>query len=195
MARSLLSNIKEDVASDTGSTLFSFIKGEQLEYPVTLQFLSFILTSYTFEAVVVEGLNVAGQAAAPTTIKPGGVQTAITVRVPTYKGTWSSGGLYDAEDVVKYNGLYYKLGNAMSYTNSTLPNMDTLWILTTANTVYLQFFSTLGSTWSVQPTVDSSSYGFFELRVTEPANPVLQRTWKPVRGIIELLFSPTDIVP
>ena len=53
----------------------------------------------------------------------------------------------------------------------------------------------LGNDYQVQPSVAGSTYGFFELRVTEPANPIFARTWKPIRGMVEIQFSPTDIVP
>jgi hypothetical protein len=79
--------------------------------------------------------------------------------------------------------------------NTKLPTEDTdRWSETVLNKIYVQYPATLGSTWSVKPTVTSNTYGFFELRVTEPTDIIFSRTFKPIRGMVELLFSPTDEV-
>lgn len=39
MARSAISNISNDLQSDSGGILFSIIQGEQLEFPVTISFI------------------------------------------------------------------------------------------------------------------------------------------------------------
>lgn len=195
MARSKLTEIENDLITDSGSVLWSFIKGEQLEFPITLNFISDVTANYTYECVVVEALNVANQDSFPTTIKPNGVQTLITVRTPIKRGAWSSSTAYNKEDVVLYNNIYYKLLAGNSRVSATLPSADPLWQVTSLSKLYVQFGKTLGSTWSVSPVVGSPVYGFFELRVTEPADSIFSRTWKPVRGMVEILFSPTDIVP
>lgn len=194
MARSSLTTIVDDLIEDTGSVLWSLVKGEQLEFPITLNFIEGLPTAYIFEAVIVEALNVAGQTDKPTLIKPSGVQTVLTVRKPTNRGTWDSAQAYNKEEVVLYNGLYYKLLGGAARTNVTVPSSDSTWIVTVPNKVYVQFLNTLASTWAVAPIVDCPSYGFFELRVTEPNDAIFSRTWKPVRGMVEILFSPTDIV-
>jgi hypothetical protein len=61
--------------------------------------------------------------------------------------------------------------------------------------VYIQFPDDLAGGWAVQPGVNFNTYGFFELRVTEPLDAILTHTWKPVRGMVEMLFSPTEAVP
>jgi len=193
MARSSLIQIEQDPLDDSGSVLWSIIKGEQLEYPVTLTFLSNATTGYTYEAVVVEGLNVADQSSPPVTHRPGGVQTTLTVRVPTFRGNWDSAQAYNTEEVVYFNTKYYRLFSGVARVNATNPDVDPVWIETLLNKVYLQFPMTLASTWSVQPVVSGPVYGFFELRVTESSGS-FPRTWKPVRGMVEMLFSPTDIV-
>lgn len=195
MARSRINNTTDDLISDSGSVLWSFIKGEQLEFPVKLNFIDNVTAGYTYEAVVVEALNVSGQTEKPVTIRPNGVQTVLTVRVPTYRGLWDLSQAYNREEIVLYNGLYYKLLSGVARTNSTPPSSDPLWQVTTLDKVYLQFPAALASTWAVAPIVDAPVYGFFELRVTEPTNNIYRRTWKPVRGMVEILFSPTDIVP
>lgn len=200
MARSQLTDTTTDLFTDSGSVLWSFVRGEQLEFPVTLDFIqSPADVTYTYEAVVIEALNVAGQTRndRPVTSKTNGVQTVLVVRVPVYRGTWDALQAYNTEDVVLYNGLYYrKLREATeAVTNSTPPSSSTKWVTTVINRIYIQYPSTLGATWEVAPQVSSPVYGFFELRVSEPSYYGFPRTWKPIRGMVELLFSPTHIVP
>lgn len=196
MARSLINKNLEDPLNDSGNVLWSLVKGEQLEFPVTLSFTTNALVGYQFEAVVVEGANEDGQTVPPITIKPGGVQTTLNIRVPTFRGNWDNAQAYNLEEIVLNNGKYYRLISGIAYTSSVPPPLDTArWVETVTNRVYLQFPSTLASNWANTPGVDTCVYGFFELRVTEPSNSVFRRTWKPVRGMVELQFSPTDIVP
>jgi len=275
MARSRLVDPINDLVSDGGSVLFSFVKGEQLEFPITLGFLestigaqpaSFtgaivsgvltvtslsagtiipgqvitgagisantyisgyiggnggtgtyavtiftpgtmpsaspnvastsitaVVNSYVYEASVVEANNTVDQSSEPSSIKNNGVTTLLNIRVPTNRGTWVPGTTYNVEDVIFYNGAYYKQNSGYQGAVSTVtPNTDVArWSATEVNRVYVQFPKTLGSTWSQQGTVSSPVYGFFELRVTESANIVYPKTWKPVRGLVEILYSPT----
>lgn len=201
MARSRLIDPQLDIVSDPGAILFSMVIGEQLEFPITLSFItdaSYKTTTatdnYKYEAVVIEANNIAGQSSQPSTIKAGGVQTALFVRIPFYAGVWTgSAATYNKEDVVLYNGLYYKKLTASSQA-LIAPNLDTtVWEITALNKIYVRFPKELGSTWSIAPTITSNTYGFFELRVTEPGTG-FPRTFKPVRGLIELLYSPTAAV-
>ncbi len=195
MARAKLTNPTNDLISDNGSVLWSFVKGEQLEFPVDIAFISNAAIGYTYEAVVVEADNIIDQVSPPTTVKQGGVHTTLVVRVPTFIGSWSPSGAYTQAEVVSYNNKYYVLNSGIARTSSIPPDLDSTWSETTLNKVYVQFPKTLGATWAVQPGVNYMVYGFFELRITEPTNPVYQRTWKPVRGMVEIQFSPTDEVP
>lgn len=195
MARSRFAEPINDLMTDSGSVLWSFVKGEQLEYPVTLTFLEDVTLPYTFEAVIVEALNVTLQEDPPLQHKPGGVQTTLNIRLPVYQGVWNASNAYDTEDVVLYGTTYYRLTTGAGYINVDPPGVDPLWAVTALNIIYIQFPSSLASTWAVSPIVDYPVYGFFELRVTEPNNSIYIRTWKPVRGLVEVLFSPTDIVP
>lgn len=201
MARSRLTNTTQDLIADGGSVLWSLVKGEQLEFPITLNFVEDASVkhnpnqNYVYEAVVVEADNVAGQTDRPTSVKANGVQTTLFVRLPIYLGTWQSGQAYNKEEVVLYNSKYYKLITGSGRVNSTAPDLDTAWTETAINKVYVQFPSSLANTWSVQAGVDSPVYGFFELRVTEPVDQIFTRTFKPVRGMVEILFSPTDVTP
>lgn len=196
MARSRLTNTTQDLIADGGAVLWSFVKGEQLEFPVTLSFIEDasvkLNNNYIYEAVVIEAENSTGQATKPNTVKVGGVQTRLFVRLPVYLGNWQPQAAYNKEEVVFYGSKYYKLAKGSGRVNSTTPDADPMWVETSLNKIYLQFPSTLTSTWSPQATVDSPVYGFFELRVTEPNDPVFTRTFKPVRGMVEVLFSPTD---
>jgi hypothetical protein len=197
MARSRLTNTSQDLIADGGAVLWSFVKGEQLEFPITLNFVEDASVkannNYVYEAVVVEAANIARQIDRPTDIRENGIQTRLFVRLPVYLGAWQPAAAYNKEEVVLYNNKYYKLVQGSARTNSAVPSTDPLWTETSLNTIYLQYPSTLASTWSVQPVVDSPVYGFFELRVTEPQDQIFTRTFKPIRGMVEILFSPTDV--
>lgn len=197
MARSRLTNTTQDLIADGGAVLWSMVKGEQLEFPVVLNFVEDAsvkaTNNYTYEAVVVEADNVAGQTDRPTTVKANGVKTTLFVRLPVFEGNWSPSAAYNKEEVVYYGTKYYKLLLGAGRISSVTPDADPLWEETQLNKIYIQFPSALGTTWSVQPVVDSPTYGFFELRVTEPTDAVFTRTFKPVRGMVEILFSPTDV--
>jgi len=193
MARSKLTDSGDDLINDSGTVLWSFVKGEQLEFPVIVNFIT-NPAGYVFEAVIVEAANTSNQTAKPTTIQPAGVQTTLVVRVPTNRGTWDAPSAYNTEEVVLYNGLYYKLLSGSGRVSAVTPDSDPLWEVTVLNKIYLQIPKTLGATWSVSATVGFPVYGFFELRVTEPTNSILTKTWKPIRGMVEILFSPTEIV-
>jgi len=194
VARSRFANPVNDLNTDSGAVLWSFAKGEQLEYPITLSFLDDV-SGYSLEAVVVEAKNTVLQEEAPIDIQPAGIKTTLNIRLPNYVGVWNVSNAYDAEDVVLYGELYYRLTSGAGYIGTDAPGIDALWAETALNIIYVQFPSTLGSTWVVSPVVDFPVYGFFELRVTEPNNSIFIHTWKPVKGLVEILFSPTDIVP
>lgn len=199
MARSRLTNTTQDLIADGGSVLWSFVKGEQLEFPVTLNFVEDASVkpsnNYIYEAVVVEAANVLGQTDRPVAIRVGGEQTRLFVRLPVYLGAWQGVVAYNKEEVVLYDNKYYKLTQGSGRISNLTPAEDPLWTETALNIIYLQYPNTLASTWTVQPIVDAPVYGFFELRVTEPTDSVFTRTYKPVRGMVEILFSPTDITP
>jgi hypothetical protein len=192
MARAKLTVIEDDLINDGGSVLWSFVKGEQLEFPITLSFITDASKNYTFEAVVIEANNEVGQSEKPTSIKVNGVQTSLTVIKPSAPTTWVATDTYAFDDVVVYNNKYYK---CITLSTTDLPT-SSAWYEININDIYIRFPSTLASTWAQQPTVSTAVYGFFELSVTEPTNPSgFRRTWKPIRGMVEIQFSPTDVVP
>lgn len=197
MARSTLTNISQDVISDGGAVLWSLVTGEQLEFPILLNFVEDATlketNNYVYEAVVIEAANTPGQTERPLTLQTGGVQTTLNVRAPVNMGLWQDTVAYNKEDVVFWGDRYYKLVNGAGIFTYT-PDLDPRWVETSLNKIYVQFPKELGSTWAQKATVQTSVYGFIELRVTEPADPIFTRTWKPIRGMVELLFSPTDEV-
>jgi len=194
MARAVLTDLKQDLMTDSGAVLWSIVRGEQLEYPVTIKFIDNASDGYEFEAVVMEALNVANQTKKPTALQGSGINTTLVVRVLTDRGVWDAGPAYNREEFVYHDGKYYKLSEGVARISATAPPDDVAWAVHTPNVVYIQFPKTLASGWSVQPGVNFNTYGFFELRVTEPLDAIIQRTWKPVRGMVEMLFSPTEAV-
>lgn len=196
MARSDLTNPSNDIITDSGAVLWSFIMGEKLEFPIEVKFLDNITTGYSFEAVVIEAENIEGQNSQPERVLSGGVETTLTTRVPNYQGTWNAGSAYNYEDVVLYSvdGLYYKLNKGSARVDPTTPDVDPFWDETTLNILHVQFPPTLGTDWAISPQVASPVYGFFELQVTETSNPIYARIWKPMRGMVEIRFSPTEVV-
>ena len=197
MARSRLTNTTQDLVTDGGAVLWSLVKGEQLEFPVILNFVEDAsvkpTNNYVYEAVVVEANNLIGQTTRPTAVKISGVKTTLFVRLPVYLGQWDAAEAYNKEEVVLYSGKYYKRIGGIAVIDATTPNTSEAWQETQLNKIYVQFPANLASAWEVQAAVDSPVYGFFELRVTEPSDVVFTRTFKPVRGMVEVLFSPTDV--
>lgn len=232
MARTGLSETNIDLNKDTGSVLWSLIQGEQLEYLVTLNFLADI-KDYEFEAVSLEALNVAQSLIRPVTLKPGGIETALEVRVP-YTPDWVA-GTYLKDDIVYSTAQlkYYKVVAPIS-TAATIPHAD--WEEYVNNKVYINIPTSLSLNYAVQPIVGFPIYSFFELRVTMAAGALynagtaysrnaimlytdgyyykcaiasgtstgiapphanwakrgLRQTWKPMRGMMQFQYSPTE---
>lgn len=191
MARSYINNPTQDLITDSGAVLWSFVKGEQLEFPVTLNFVEDVTAGYTYEAKILEALNRPDQSDPPSDVKDDGVVTSLIVRVPTNRGTWQAVQAYNKEEVVLYSGVYYKLVKGAGRVSSITPDIDPYWVQTGLSKVYIQFPKTLANTWTVQPGVNYSVYGFFELRITEPNDSIFTRTWKPIRGMVQIMYSPT----
>ena len=194
MARASLTTSASSLISDSGGVLFPLVQGEQIEFPVSVEFLT-SLDGYTYEAVVVEALNEVGQTSVPKTIKPGGIQTSLGVRVPIDRGIWDAAQAYNTNEVVHYGIYAYRLRSGAGRIHPVAPDSDSMWELTVSNVLFIQFPSSLSLNWSQQPDVESPVYGYFELRVTEPGIHSFPQTWKPVRGAVEIAFSPTQIVP
>jgi len=71
-----------------------------------------------------------------------------------------------------------------------LPLLDEL---TTDNTFKIVFPEELITDWTTQPTPDKPVYGFIELEVRDPGVGDQQQIWKPFRGLVEVLYSPTEV--
>jgi hypothetical protein len=197
MARTMIGATNIDLQDDSGAVLWSFVQGEQLEFPVTLNFIENVSLGYVYEAVIIEGENVEDAVTPPLYSKEGGIQTKLVVRVPLYRGEWSELTTYHKGDVITYGNIVYKLPILLSYQSATPPSNDPNWEETTNNVIYIQFPKglSINPAWEIQPNTASKIYGFFELRVTENSGAPFQQTWKPMRGLVELQYSPTEVVP
>lgn len=70
-----------------------------------------------------------------------------------------------------------------------LPLIDSL---ATDNTFKIVFPEDLIENWNQQPTPDKPVYGFIELEVRDVGTGDFQQIWKPLRGLVEVLYSPTE---
>lgn len=179
------------LVTDTSSVLWSITQGEQLEFNVTISFIS-DLENYIFEAVVVEADNTSSYKTRPTTIQTNGKKLRLDTRL---HDTWDPYSVYAVGQLIRHGTVIYE--RIVAGTSLTPPDMDTTnWAVNTkrsASEVFIRFPSYLSDNWTEKPTVSKNIYGFFELRVTEPVL-VFPRTWKPIRGMIEIAFSPTVLV-
>jgi hypothetical protein len=62
----------------------------------------------------------------------------------------------------------------------------------TDNTFKIVFPEALISLWTVQPSPDKPVYGYIELEIKDPGVGNQQQIWKPLRGLVEVLYSPTE---
>jgi hypothetical protein len=191
MARSKITATSKDLITDSGSALWSIIQGEQLELPIILDFVSAALQSYVYKAAIVEGLN--GGGVRPNIIQPNGVRTELSVRLPAIKGEWDASTPYSFNDVVFHSGDWYLRTDGVNIVEAITPDVSPYWRLSDPRTVYIQIPETLSVTpaYAEQPTIDMPVYGFIELSVSENPRAAFPRRWKPVRGLIEILYSPT----
>lgn len=186
--------LNKDVSlqTDNGAVLWSIVQGEQLEFAVSLDFIPNI-AGYIIECLVIEADNtVTNDEQPPEAVKQGGIMTPLNSRIPAILGSWNPVLGYNAGDVVPFDGLYYKLSSGLGRVSSVEPDQDSLWEEYVPNKLYVQFPSTLSKNWSMQPTPLLNMYGFFELAITEPVGVSFRQTWKPMRGMVEMLFSPTE---
>lgn len=54
------------------------------------------------------------------------------------------------------------------------------------------FTQTLGTDHSVQPTPNNPIYAFVELEIADTGVGTAQQIWKPLRGLVEIRYSPTE---
>ena len=195
MARSSILSPSLAINSDDGSVSYSMIEGEQIEYPINLNFLTDVTADYIFEAVIIEADNLPSNNLLPKSIRPGGAQTTLNIRLPNKRGEWNQDLVYYKGDFVTYLGKIYESFSRDSHISSITPDLDQIWEEVTFSRLYLQIPSTLIDGWAVKPSIDNSVYGFIELSITEPARfGSFVSTWKPLRGVVQILFSPTALV-
>jgi hypothetical protein len=191
VARTTTTSATTGLVTDASSVLWSFTQGEQLEFNVTISFIS-DLTDYIFEAVIIEADNTSAYKLRPTTVQANGKKLRLATRL---HDTWEPQRAYAAGELIRFGtSIYERVVSGVSF---SVPDTDTTnWVLNTKRSVsevFLRFPSTLSTNWTEKPTVNKNIYGFFELRITEPVL-VFPRTWKPVKGMIEIAFSPTALV-
>lgn len=189
MARSSLVAPVVQLQNDSGAVLWSIIQGEQLEFAITLGFAN-DLTGYLFKAVVIEGLNTI-DGVAPQAVQPAGIQTTLYSATPVNRGVWAAGTGYNTGEIVNYSGIIYRLTAGVNRILATLPTADSMWVVYLNNVVYIRFPATLATTWARQPTPLANTYGFFELSIIEPVSTPYPKTFKPLRGMVDIMFSPT----
>jgi len=76
-------------------------------------------------------------------------------------------------------------------------NVQTLTIIdatVTDNFFELVFPSTLIDTWAVTPEPDQPVYGYVGLEVADTGVGTAQQVWKPLRGLVEVRYSPSEAV-
>jgi len=65
---------------------------------------------------------------------------------------------------------------------------------TTDNIFKVVVTDDLIATWATEPEPNKPVYGFFDLEIVDAGIGDGQQIWKPVRGLIEVLYSPTEEV-
>jgi hypothetical protein len=76
--------------------------------------------------------------------------------------------------------------------SGTITQLPILDAVPTDNTFKIIFPESLIATWVTQPTPDKPVYGYIELEVKDTGVGNLQQIWKPFRGLVEVLYSPTE---
>ena len=163
MARSRLNDITSDAINDGGTVLISLVQGEQIELPINVDFIE-DPSLYIYEAALVEADNVADQTSPPDKIKTNGLMSSMVVRIPTFSGAWSGSTSYSSGTHVSHEGAVYERVSAI--TNTSEPGKSADWALSSRGRLYVQIPAAISQNYLV-PTISSSVYGFFELRVTE----------------------------
>jgi len=72
---------------------------------------------------------------------------------------------------------------------TTLPIIDTT---ISDNSFVLVIPETLVNNYGTKPLPEKPSYGWIGLEVKDNASGTAQKIWKPFRGLVEILFSPSE---
>lgn len=77
----------------------------------------------------------------------------------------------------------------------TAGDVQTLTIIDTTvtdNTFEIVFPSTLIDAWATTPEPDQPIYGYIGLEVADTGVGTAQQIWKPIRGLVEVRYSPSE---
>lgn len=170
MARSRISQQGVQLTNDNGAVLFSVVDGEMTRYQISPRWIT-NLNGYTIDAKIVEGANTNG--ALPTGVAASPVTSNLKIRYQT--GT-------DADGNPTYNDL--------TGTNGDSPVVVTTTETLTSFEVIVP--SDLIDAYSTQPAPNLPVYGFFGLEIADTGTGAEQQIWKPMRGLVEVLYSATE---
>ena len=145
MPRSAITSQSKDIIDDDGAVLVSLIEGEQTRLDIVASWLT-NLSGYTITAKIVEGDNVQGSGAIPTTAASSPVVTTLTILDST----------------------------------------------PTDNQFDIVIPQDISSTWATTPEPDQPIYGFIGLEIADTGTGNAQQIWKPMRGLLEVRYSPTE---
>ena len=94
--------------------------------------------------------------------------------------------------------------STLDYTKNELPTQEqtggeitTLDIIDsdpTDNTFKLVIPEELIDNWTTQPSPEKPAYGWIGLEVRDPGIDELQQIWKPLRGLVQVRYSPSEAV-
>jgi hypothetical protein len=197
MARTRLTSTGTDLITDGGNVLWSIVKGEQLELEIDLALLGGAPSqNFVFECDYIEALG-------PNfvDISNPGAKGSLVVRYLNHRGAWDAGTEYSKGDCCVYLSKGYMRIGARG-TSSVTPDVSTDWKEASVNLVFIQFMGDFCDSFITQPSVDSPASAFFEVKVSELItatetpnnNKLISRAWKPIRGRVEVLYSPTSAV-
>ena len=77
-------------------------------------------------------------------------------------------------------------------TNGIVTTLDIIDSDGTDNEFDIVIPETLINSWSTTPAVDKPIYGFFGLEIRDTGTGSNQMVWKPMRGLVEVRYSPTE---
>lgn len=193
MPRATITNRKLDLNSDNGAILWSIIQGEQFESMLTFKYLEDI-EDIIFKAVLIEAANVAltedDDAVVPSTVQASGKQNTLVMRKPVIV-PWDIGNQYQIAELVSYDSKYYSCIDTPPV--GTLPTDIMYYSEYNNNKVFLQFTKELSVNWTIAPQPKFPVYGFIEIAITD-SNVLFAQTLKSIRGMVEFVFSPTQLV-
>lgn len=76
----------------------------------------------------------------------------------------------------------------------TVTTLDIIDNVVTDNTFKIVIPENLIDLWTTQPSPDSPTYGWIGLEVRDTGAGNAQQIWKPFRGLVEVLYSPSEEV-